>query len=426
VVNRDPAQAAQSPALAVAGDTGNTWVTWAEDASGGIRQIFVSEIAQSEFLPRGTSLNLHLNVVADQPSITFTGANRAVPWVAWTEPSPGFRNVAQVFASRFNGETGLWQLAGQDRGGAEPSLNLNTNRPAVRPFIFGGSTDPTSPPVPWVTWEEESPSVDTTQIFVAKAAKDDTAIGGFRWDFVGARNQSQEPTLSVDRLRDGRRPVLAFAETGNAVPWVAWGEEGAGRPKRIFTSRGVVDAEAPGGVKWVHVPACDGDETACALNTNPLKDAEAPTMAAGSLTPGEATVPWIAWSEIGPSGKSQIFVARLDTSTRNSFLNVGASLNVDQNQEAKLPLIVFVENVPYVAWLEDDGTGKFTVQVRHLGSDPQTGTWTLDSPPEGFSAETGLADLGLAASATNALTLAWPGADPAAGIAQLFVGQLQP
>jgi len=426
IVNRDPSQVAQNPALAVAGDTGNDWVAWAEDASGGVRQIFVSEIANSEFLARGTSLNLHLNVVADQPSITFAGENRAVPWVAWTEPSPGFGNIAQIFASRFNQDTGLWQLAGQDRGGAEPSLNLNTDRPAVRPFILGGSTDPTKPALPWVTWEEESPSVDTSQIFVAKAFKDETGIGGFRWQLVGAPNRSQEPTLNVDRLRDGRRPVLAFAETGNAVPWVAWSEEGGNRPKRIFTSRGVVDANTPGGVNWVNVPACGGDETACALNTNPLRDAEAPTMAAGSLTPGQASVPWIAWSEIGPSGKSQIFVSRLDTKTRNSFLNVGASLNVDQNHEAKLPFIVFVGKVPYVAWLEDDGTGRFTVQVRHLGSDPQTGTWTLDSPPEGFSARTGFADLGLAATASNVLTLAWPGADSAGSVAQLFVGQVQP
>lgn len=157
VVNRDPSQAAQSPALAVAGDTGNTWVTWAEDASGGLRQIFVSEIAQNEFLGRGTSLNLHLNVVADQPTITFTGENRAVPWVAWTEPSPGFGNIAQVFASRFNRDTGLWQVAGQDRGGAEPSLNFDTDRAAVRPFVFGGSTDPTRPTVPWVTCRKRVP-----------------------------------------------------------------------------------------------------------------------------------------------------------------------------------------------------------------------------------------------------------------------------
>jgi len=64
--------------------------------------------------------------------------------------------------------------------------------------------------------------------------------------------------------------------------------------------------------------------------------------------------------------------------------------------------------------------------VRHLSSDPQTGTWTLDSPPGGFSAQTGFADLGLAATGSDVLTLSWPGANLAAGVAQLFMGQLQP
>jgi hypothetical protein len=426
VANRDPSQSAQSAALAVAGDTGNPWITWAEDASGGLRQIFVDEISQNEFLARGASLNLHLNVVADTPTITFTGPGRTVPWVAWSEPSPGFGDVAQVFASRFSKDTGLWQQAGQDRGGSEPSLNFSTRDEARVPFIFGGSTDPINPPVPWVTWEEDSPSVDASQIFVAKAVKDDTAIGGFHWEFVGALNQSQEPTLNVDRLRDARHPALVFAETGNAVPWVTWYEEGGNRPKRVFTARGVLDPGTPGGLKWVRVPDCGTDEVACSLNTNPTKDAEDPTIAAGSLTPGDAPVPWIAWSEIGPSGKSNIFVSRLDKDTRNSFLNVGASLNIDQNHDAKTPFITFVGNVPYVAWLEDDGTGNFVVQVRHLSSDPQTGTWTQDSPADGFSAQTGFSALGLGVTASDALTLAWPGGDASSAVAQLFVGQLVP
>ena len=96
--------------------------------------------------------------------------------------------------------------------------------------------------------------------------------------------------------------------------------------------------------------------------------------------PEKVRVPWIAWPEIGPTGKWQIFVSRLDTSTRNSFLQVGGSLNVDPNHDARHPVITFVGNVPYVVWLEDDGSGKFEVQVRHLASDPQTGSWALDTP----------------------------------------------
>ena len=424
--NRDAAQAAQSPAVALAGDTGNLWVIWAENASGGLRQIFVSELVDGAFQPRGASLNLHQNVVADQPTITFAGENRAVPWTAWSEPSPGFGNVLQVFASRFGKDTGLWQPAGQDRGGAEPSLNLHTDRDATHPFIFGGTTDPASPPVPWVTWEETSSGSNFAQVFVAKGVKDETALGGFRWEFVGQLRDHDEPSLNIDPKRDGLHPVGVFAETGNAVPWITWHEISLDRNSRIFTARGVVDANSPGGLKWISVPPCTPDESACTLNVNPLKDANDATMAAGSLTPGESTVPWIVWAEVGPTGKFQILVSRLDPNTRNSFLNVGGSLNVDQNHDAKQPFITFIKNVPYAAWLEDNGSGQFLIQVRHLSSDPQTGTWTLDTPASGFNLNGSLSNFGLAATASDALSLAWIEGDPATTVAQLIIGQLKP
>jgi hypothetical protein len=196
---------------------------------------------------------------------------------------------------------------------------------------------------------------------------------------------------------------------------------------RIFTARGVADDAAPGGFKWINVPACDpNDETACVLNINPLKDAKDASMAAGSLTAGESTVPWIAWPEISQNGKWQIFVSRLDATTRNSFLQVGASLNVDPNHDARTPIIVFVGNVPYVIWLEDDGSGKFEVQARHLASDPQTGAWALDTPPSGFNVNSELSDSGLAVAASNnTLFMTWTEGDPALSPSQLVVGALR-
>ena len=148
-------------------------------------------------------------------------------------------------------------------------------------------------------------------------------------------------------------------------------------------------------------------------------------MAAGSLIAGESTVPWIAWPEIGANGKWQILVSRLDTDTRNSFLPVGASLNVDPNHDAQGPIITFVGNVPYVVWLEDDGTGKFRVQVRHLASDPQTGTWALDTPEGGFNVNPDVSDFGMAAVGSNdTLFMAWTEGDPASSASQIVVGAL--
>ncbi len=152
---------------------------------------------------------------------------------------------------------------------------------------------------------------------------------------------------------------------------------------------GVADASAPGGFRWLNVPACTADEATCALNVDPGKDAEDPSMAAGSLVAGEAAVPWIAWAEIGANGKSQVVVARLDVSTRNGFLRVGGSLNVDPNHDAVQPSLVFLGSVPYVAFLEDDGNGRLVTQLRHLASDAQTGTWALDTPKGGFQVDAG-------------------------------------
>jgi hypothetical protein len=434
VLNRDPTQAAQNPSLVLNPDSTDNqsglWAAWAENTSGGTRQIFSSELEGGAFQARGASLNIHVNVVGDFPTITLAGENESVPWSAWAEASPGFNDVSQIFASRFNAQTGLWQQAGQDRGGGEASLNLQTNRNADHPFIFSGSGDPTALPVPWVAWEEPSINSNATQIFVSKGVKDDSGdaavIGGFRWEPVGILKAS-EPTLNVDPFRSSFHPTGVFAETANTVPWVTWHETGGDRPSRIFTARGVADANAPGGFKWINVPACDpNDETTCTLNTNPLKDAKDASMAAGSLVAGESTVPWIAWPEIGANGKWQILVSRLDTDTRNSFLPVGASLNVDPNHDAQGPIITFVGNVPYVVWLEDDGTGKFRVQVRHLASDPQTGTWTLDTPEGGFNVNPEVSDFGMAAVGSNdTLFMAWTEGDPASTASQIVIGALR-
>ena len=431
VVNRDQAQSGLNPALvtgsATPGSALTAWITWAENSSGNARQIFVSELAGGSLQGRGASLNLHINVQGDQPSIAFAGENNAVPWTVWVEPSPGFNNVPNIFASRFNPATGLWQVAGQDRGGGEPSLNNRTNRLASRPVIAGGSGDLTKPPAPWVAWEELSKLSNFTQLFVTKGIKDDTGIGGFIWEAVGELRQGDQPTLNIDPFRNAQHTSLVFAETSNAVPWVTWQESGADRPTRIYSARGVADAKVPGGFKWITVPPCVPDEAACATNINPLKDAKDASMAAGSVTPGEASVPWIAWAEIGPTGKWQVFVSRLDPASRASFVNVGGSLNVDPNHDARTPIITFLGSVPYVAWLEDNGAGNFVTHVRHLASDPQTGTWVLDSPPAGFDQDATLSNAALTAAASpEALFLAWVEGDPTAQTSLVVLAQLTP
>jgi plastocyanin len=137
-LNRDATQAARSPGLALgtttAGSPPNPWITWAENSPGNVRQIFVSELVSGTAQARGASLNIHTNVVGEAPTITFAGEDRLVPWVAWAEPSPGFADVIQIFAS-LTPPPGCGSRPGRTAA-AKASLNLHTNRPATRPFVF--------------------------------------------------------------------------------------------------------------------------------------------------------------------------------------------------------------------------------------------------------------------------------------------------
>jgi hypothetical protein len=429
--NRDAADAAFEPALTAgattAGDPSDLWVIMAENAAGKPRQIFASELVEDVFAPRGGALNFDPAQQGHDPTITFAGQDRAVPWAAWYEDSTTFAGGTQLFASRFDAVKNAWQPAGLDRGSKVPSLNHDTKKPAIDPFIFSGSGDPSKPPTPWIAWLEDSSVSNFAQIFVAKGVKDDAAIGGFHFELVGANNANNEPSVNVDVKRDSAHPSGVFAETDSAVPWITWSEFAAGRAGRIFTARGVADAKTPGGFKWVNVPPCVPDEKACTLNLNPGKEAKDGAMAAGSVTAGNAPVPWIAWAEVGPTGKYQIVVSRLDPSTHNSFLQVGGSLNVDPNHDAQLPRISFVGTVPYVAWQEDDGNGHFSTQLRHLASDPQTGNWVLDSPAGGLRRAAGVNQSELFAAAGNGnLFLAWTEGDPLKEASQVLAGLLKP
>jgi hypothetical protein len=398
-LNRDKSASATDPNIASgttqAGNPFDTWATWAEK-QGNSQQIFVSRLNGDAWEPVGASLNIHTNVVGEKPSIDFAGADRTVPWVAWSEPSPGFGNNKQIFVSRFNTASGLWVPAGQDRGGNEPSLNVHTQKPATNPILTGGSLDPSQPPVPWVCWQEDSANHNVIQVYVARGERDESSLGGFRWVTVGPNRggteQDPEPSLNLDPIQgDGLHCGITFAGENNTVPWVTWAEISGTKPSRVFAARGVVDANAPGGLRWEFVPGCTdiSQEAQCILNLNPTRSATEPFITSGSVVPGQPAVPWVVWSEIGPSGKYQIYANRLDPTTRDRFLNVGGSLNVDQNSNAQAPSITFVGNVPYVAWEEEVGAVK-RIFVRHLASDPQTGTWTLDTPPDGLAVDKGV------------------------------------
>jgi hypothetical protein len=358
------------------------------------------------------SLNFDQGQDGEAPAIDFAGAGRTVPWATWYENTTGtgFENN-NVFASRFD-NTGdanqnKWIFAGQNRGTGGggvlvPSLNIHTDQNAENPSVAGGSAvDPTKPG-PWVTWQETTtlPTSGSDQIFVERpigpaAANCDgvqpagvpvnghvPAIGGFCWQQTGIPRVgagSADPSLNVDPTRNGIEPDIAFTGANDSVPWVVWYEKddtsisGLRNNEMVFAAKGISDGVAAnGGFHWVVVGnqlsgtldtsgangfgACSVsavNEQQCSLNNDPTSDAEDPQVAAGTMTAGSPTVPWVAWDE-NVSGVNRIFVSRLigsGASAHFQIVNNGAPIS--STNGGTRPDITFAANTPYVSWRAD-------------------------------------------------------------------------
>ncbi|MFL5831083.1 MAG: hypothetical protein ACJ76X_14310 [Solirubrobacteraceae bacterium] len=308
-----------------------------------------------------------------------------------------------------------WIFGGQGRGLAGgsvpvPSLNIHTNQDAENPSVAGGAAVAGANPGPWVTWQEigaNAPGTGKDQIFTVKptgpgaancdgikplGVNDGTghvpAVGGFCWNQVGVERLGADPSQNIDRTRDGVEPDIAFTGTNDTVPWVVWyekGTSGAGlnNNEMVFASKAVAPGALPtpptgtvdGGFAWVSVgsgtttgtqgvldntPTTGGfcgqnttNEAACSLNKNAIKDAEDPRVAAGTMNPANATVPWVTWDE-DVNGVKQIFVSRLVGGTHFEVANQGAPISIGANDSTR-PDITFSGNTPYVSWREDEG-----------------------------------------------------------------------
>jgi len=362
------------------------------------------------------SLNFDQGQDGEAPAIDFAGTGRTVPWATWYEETSGAGFGADnVFASRFDNtgdaNQGKWIFGGQGRGTGGgsvpvPSLNIHTDQVAENPSVAGGSAvDPTKPG-PWVTWQEttEQPVNGTDQIFVSRpigpgAANCDgvkpageeveghvPAIGGFCFQQTGVPRvgpEGADPSLNVDPSRSGIEPDIAFTGASDGVPWVVWYEKGKGslplaENEMAFAAKGVSDGEgAHGGFHWVAVgnqlqgtldtsgaskfgtcAASLENEEHCSLNKNAKVDAEDPRVAAGTMNPANATVPWVAWAE-DLNGVKQVFVSRLvgsGASAHFELVNNGAPISIGANDSTR-PDITFSGNTPYVSWRENTGGG---------------------------------------------------------------------
>ena len=431
VSGEDPANADVVGGALTAGKVAVPWAVFRQqEAAGAKDQVFSRSFAGGAWTTRGAgtvggrssaapmfagSLNFDQGQDGEAPAIDFAGAGRTVPWATWYEATAAFGGKNNIFASRFDNtgdaNQGKWIFAGQSRGTGGgtvpvPSLNIHTDQDAENPSVAGGSAADPTKPGPWVSWQEigaNAPGTGKNQIFVEKplgpgqtnctgvkpAAVDPAVapVGGFCWQQVGVERLGGDPSLNVDRTRDGIEPDIAFTGPNDSVPWVVWYEQnasGAGlnNNEMVFAAKATApSATTPptgtvdGGFNWTAVGngaqgVLDGstgggfcgqsvaNENACSLNANPAADAEDPRIAAGTMNPANPTVPWAVWDE-GAPGAQQVFVSRLvgaGAAAKFVLANDGAAISNGPNGATR-PDITFSGNTPYVTWREDTGVG---------------------------------------------------------------------
>ena len=279
--------------------------------------------------------------------------------------------------------------------------------------------------MPWVAWQElDGAAAGTNQIFVSRAVKSTAgapcagkpangapSVNGFCWLQVGldridpatgASSATGDPTLSIDPTRSAIEPDDAFTGPGDTVPWVVWYEQDPGLNgvdnELVFAAKAVPDATADGGFHWVAVGkgtrgqtnvlngtngfgACATSaeqERACSLNNDATVDAEDARVAAGTLTPGGATVPWVTWSETIGVNRHAIFVSRLVGGDHFETFNLGQPISNTLN-DASRPDIAFSGNTPYITWQEDVGGQRRTFSG-HFEGGAAAPVFKLDTP----------------------------------------------
>jgi hypothetical protein len=402
-------------------------VPWAafEQKTGTSQQIFVRAFKNGRWVTQGRSLNIQANQEAEAPSIDFAGIGRKVPWTAWYEPNSNLPGAKKnIFASRFNAAANAWVPEGQDRtaGLGVPSLNIHTDRTAENPALAGGAAVAGNDPVPWVAWQEKDGAATDDaakeQIFVSRGIKQTdchlnlpgggTSVSQFCWQQTGVdrlnpalpASAAGDPSINIDPTRAGIEPDAAFTGKTDTVPWVVWYEQGASGiglrgTEQVFAAK-AVPGTGDGGFKYVAVgrgtlnqvnpldrsganhgfgPCAESQdqEDRCSLNAAPGHDAEDPRVAAGTLTPGGTTVPWVTWTEDNGSGIHQVFVARL-AGDHFELMNDGRPVSNVLNDSVR-PDITFSGHTPLVSWQETVG-GQARTFVSHL----QGGRFVLDTP----------------------------------------------
>jgi hypothetical protein len=410
-LNFDQGQDGEAPSIDFAGTNRTVpWASWYEHTTGtnfgpsGADNIFASKFdnlgdanqnkwifagqgrgnggAQSVPVP---SLNIHTNRDAVNPVVqggATVAVNPPVPWVTWQEIDGSATGPQEIFVSKAVKPTS---------GTTCPDDGANPIKPPATTGAEGG--------------------LCFQQVGVERVTSGAGSIPA----------STTDPSLNVDPTRDGIEPDMAFTGAGDTVPWVVWYEVSNSSPnphpsgiglrnnEMVFAAKatppspttpptGAVD----GGFNWTAVgrtgipgsgvldqsstnnfgPCAQNQDTeaSCSLNADPTKDAEDPRVAAGTMTAGNPTVPWVVWDEgNGAPNNNGIFVARLvGTGGTARFVLANSGLPIGTGDRAD---ITFSGHTPYVSWHHNGSivTGHFTTPDSFVKDNAPIGSSAPDS-----------------------------------------------
>jgi len=316
--------------------------------------------------------------------IDFAGAGRTVPWVAWYEPNAAFGPRDEHLREPL--QRGREPLAALGAGPLrrKPPAVAQTSIPTARRRSVGGrrSGGRRCRSGPVVVWEENDgvrERHDATADLRREGPQQATAgaacpVGtlpagennenGFCWQQVGLDRLDPssptslakgDPTLNVDPTRSGVEPDIAFTgkrRTGRLGRLVRGGPDGDQRaPQQRHGVRGE-DRRRWSGRRRLPLARgrkryCGSDERARHLGHARLRELrrepggggrvhaeqgrrqrrENPRVAAGTLTPGNPTVPWVVWQEVIGGGKHAVFVSRLVGGNHFELFNSGQPIS---------------------------------------------------------------------------------------------------
>jgi hypothetical protein len=289
-LNYDVNKNAGSPSLFINGTT--PYVSWTEAVDILLGHSYVKHWNGAAWVQDGGILNTDANRSSAEPSLNFYNGT---PYVALMEEVAA--SNTQIHVKYWNGSS--WQQLG---GG----IYVDTSEPKSRSdlSIYNGS--------PYVTWSE------------GLAARD---LYATRWN--GAAWVQLGGILDVQANMSTYAPSMDMSA---ATPFVAWHEYNGTTNTQIYVKRW-------NGATWL--------QNGGSLNQDVNRPAATASL---SIYSGS---PYVAWYEANASDVTQIYVKRWNGA---AWLALGGSLNVDVNRNALYPSLALYNGTPYVAWRESSGS----------------------------------------------------------------------